>query len=83
MTQREFMSWVRFYREHPFSDSHRYHRPAALVSQSMANGDMEAKLEWLLGSLKPAAQVPPSGDFSPEDLKTFEALGMKLPETRN
>jgi hypothetical protein len=47
MTQAEFQRWIQFYRDYPFDDLHRYHRPAALVSISMAGGDIKERLEWL------------------------------------
>jgi len=47
MSQAEFHRWIQFYREQPFDDFHRYHRPAALISTSMAGGDIKERLEWL------------------------------------
>lgn len=81
MTQRELLSWEAFYREHPFSDSHRYHRPAALVSQSMSGGDMGGKLDWLRGQYKQQHVAPIiAGNFSDADLRTFAALGLEVPQ---
>lgn len=74
MTHSEFVSWQEYYDETPFDDHHRFHRPAVLVSSSMAGGDAQAKLDFL---------VPPkpsdSGEYSEADLKTLEAFGMKPP----
>jgi len=38
MTEEEFQDWLDFYAMYPFDDLHRIHRPAALVSVSMAGG---------------------------------------------
>ena len=74
MTHKEFLSWQEYYDEAPFDDHHRFHRPAVLVSSSMAGGDAKAKMDFL---------VPPSNDavegLSDADLKTLAALGMKPP----
>lgn len=76
MTYAEFCEWVAFYVEHPFDDAHRYHRPAALIAQSIASGDMEKRLEWLKGGR--ALVKESSGRFSEADLRTFEALGLNI-----
>lgn len=70
MSQREFRQWVEFYRNHPFDDLHRYHRPAALVSVSIAGGDVKERLEWL------APEPVPEG-LDEADLRTMRALGVK------
>jgi hypothetical protein len=70
MTQKEFQDWMEFYRNHPFDDLHRYHRPAALVSVSMAGGDIKERLEWL------APEPVPDG-LSDADARTMRALGIK------
>lgn len=69
MTRCEFRAWVAFYRAYPFDDLHRYHRPAALVAQKMAGGDIEAYLDWL---------QPPEWqkDLSGADVATIRALGI-------
>jgi hypothetical protein len=46
-----------------------YHRPAALISQSMAGGDMAQKIEWL--------SSPIVRDLSDADLRTLKAFGLK------
>lgn len=38
MTECEFQDWLDFFQMYPFDDLHRIHRPAALVSVSMAGG---------------------------------------------
>lgn len=38
MSADEYQSWLQFFALYPFDDLHRYHRPAALVSVSMAGG---------------------------------------------
>jgi hypothetical protein len=70
MTQKEFGEWMEFYRNFPFDDFHRYHRPAALVSVSMSGGDIGERLEWLQPE-----PVPEGLDAS--DLRTMKALGIK------
>lgn len=70
MTQREFRDWMTFYRAHPFDDMHRFHRPAALVAQSMRGGQIQPLLDWL---------HPPewAEDFAQSDINTLRALGIK------
>lgn len=70
MTQKEFHTWMEFYRNHPFDDFHRYHRPAALISVSMAGGDIKDRLEWL------APEPIPDG-LNEADLATIRAFGFK------
>lgn len=69
MTQHEFLYWKAFYERHPFDDLHMFHRPAALVSQSMAGGDIAQKIEWLSN--------PIVRDYSNADLRTLKAFGLK------
>ena len=38
MEEDEFQDWLDFFALYPFDDFHRIHRPAALVSVSMAGG---------------------------------------------
>ena len=69
MSQAEFQRWIQFYREQPFDDFHRYHRPAALISTSMAGGDIKERLEWL--------QPEPIPDgLDRADVATMKALGI-------
>lgn len=68
MTQAEFQSWAAFYREQPFDDRHRFHRPAALVAASMS-GDLAGKLEFL------APEPVPDG-MTEADLNTLKAFGI-------
>ena len=70
MTQSEFNDWIEFYRNFPFDDFHRFHRPAALIAHSMSGGDMRQKLEWL--------QPDPIPDgLNAADIVTIRAMGFK------
>lgn len=77
MSYAEFCDWVAFHLEHPFDDEHRYHRPAALLSQSMAGGKIEDRLHWLKDA---AVKAEVRGRWSKADLETFAAFGVKPPE---
>jgi hypothetical protein len=68
MSQAEFQQWIQFYRNFPFDDFHRYHRPAALVSVSMAGGDVKERLEWLQPE-----PIPDGLDVA--DVNTIKAFG--------
>jgi len=68
MTQPEFLRWMEFYRLFPFDDMHRYHRPAALISQSMAGGEIRDKLDWL----QPDAR---NDGLNEADMATLRAMG--------
>lgn len=70
MTQKEFQGWIEFYRAYPFDDLHRYHRPAALISTSMAGGEIRDKIEWLQPEILP-------DDISQADVATMKAFGFK------
>ena len=76
MSTAEFAAWAEFYRRHPFCDLHRYHRPAALVSVSLAGGDIADRLDWL------APQPPPPG-MTAADLRTLRAFGLTPPEGKS
>jgi hypothetical protein len=69
MSQAEFDRWSQFYRDHPFDDLHRYHRPAALISVSMAGGEIQDKLNWL------HPEPLPEG-LSLADVNTMKAFGL-------
>lgn len=71
MSQAEFQAWVMFYRQQPFDDMNRYHRPAAAIASSMS-GNYAEKLAFL------APEPVPEG-YSEADLNTFKAFGMKPP----
>ena len=73
MTPSEYAAWVDYYELCPFDDMHRYHRPAALIAQSMRGGEMRPLLEILVPGERP------SSDYSDADLKTMEAFGIKPP----
>lgn len=69
MTQAEFQSWAAFYRDSPFDDLHRFHRPAALVAASVS-GDLRGKLDFL-------APEPQPENMTGADLATLRAFGIK------
>lgn len=75
MTQKELHQWMEFYRNYPFDDFHRFHRPAALISTSMAGGDIKDRLEWLM------PEPVPDG-LNEADLRTMKALGIKQPSLK-
>ena len=68
MSQAEYQRWFEFYKQYPFDDLHRYHRPAALISTSMAGGDIKERLEWL------QPEPVPDG-LNQADLVTIKAFG--------
>jgi len=68
----EFESWKAFYRQWPFDDRARFHRPAALIA-SAGGSEISDLLDWL--DRKP----PPTARFSAVDLSIMNALGMKPP----
>ena len=70
MSEVEFRRWCEYYRAFPFDDFHRYHRPAALVAQSMSGGDIKQKLQWL------QPEDVPDG-LNDADLNTIRAFGFK------
>lgn len=90
MTLPEYLSWIEFYKLYPFDDFHRYHRPAALVAQSLGgeDADVVAMLEWLqpdsnVGRPVPkAAAVTPVHQYGAADMNTFKAFGFKPPAPR-
>lgn len=69
MSEKEFARWVEYYRAFPFDDFHRFHRPAAMIAQSMGGGDIEQRLEWL--------QPGDAAGLNEADLKTMKAFGFK------
>jgi hypothetical protein len=73
MTTPEFMTWVEFYKQHPFDDFHRFHRPAALIANSAAPGRPIADLHDYL-------EPPPRGEYSEADMNTLRAFGVKPPK---
>lgn len=54
MTPREFAMWGEVYRQQPFDDYNRIHRPAALIASSFG-GDLREMLQWLAPDLCEAA----------------------------
>ena len=71
MSQREFNTWLHFYRQHPFDDLHRFHRPAALIGAAMG-GKYDDKLKFL------APQPKPPG-LSQADINALQAFGLRPP----
>lgn len=74
MSQREFDAWVDFYRQYPFDDHHRFHRPAALVASSFG-GSLQERLDWL----SPPPVDPSLATFDEADRRTIAALGVLPP----
>lgn len=72
MTRLEFEEWTQYYKLFPFDDYHRFHRPAALVANSMGGGSMRDKLEWLQPD-------PAYAGMSEADARTLAAFGLKPP----
>lgn len=71
MTADEFEAWRHYYRQQPFDDLHRIHRPAALVAAAMG-GQYEQKLKFLAPDPKPAG-------YSQAELNTLQAFGLRPP----
>ncbi len=67
MKQVEFERWRDFYERFPFDPTHIYYRPAALISESMAGGKFDEKLDWL--------RRPLVEDSTDVDLRTMKAFG--------
>lgn len=74
MTQKEFASWVEFWKMCPFDDAGRYHRPAALIANATNGRDIPEALKWLARELEPDMQ-----GFSEADANTFKAFGLTPP----
>lgn len=68
----EFIAWVQFYKQQPFDDFHRFHRPAALIASSMGGTEIDKLLDFL----QPPARI----QFTDLDLQVFETFGYKSPE---
>ena len=79
MSQAEYYRWVEHYKQFPFDDMHRYHRPAALVATSMSGAKVETLLVWLAPSYNDSVE---ESDYSQADLATFKALGLDNPPKR-
>ena len=48
MSASELQDWRDYYDENPFDDVHRYHRPAALVANSMSGIEFSKAVEILV-----------------------------------
>lgn len=79
MTQVEFESWREFYRQAPFDDFHRFHRPAALVATATVTKQRDKAIEESLAWLQPEANT--SG-WSEGELRSFRAHGIKPPHRK-
>lgn len=76
MSRPEFLAWREFYTKWPFDDMHRYFRPAAMIAQSFAGGEIEKKLEWL--QPKPEVEpAPGSHQYSAGELLTLKTFGIR------
>jgi hypothetical protein len=65
ISKREYIEWVEYFRQQPFDDFHRFHRPAALVASAMARFEhADIEIPKMLEFLQPKIQV----DLSPADL---------------
>lgn len=69
MSYPEFVRWVEFYKDFPFDDYHRYHRPSALIA-SRFGGEYAEYIDFLQ---KP--QLP--DDVSEVDMSILKAFGVK------
>lgn len=67
MTHAEFLGWAEFFRDSPFDDYHRFHRPAALIASSMG-GELQPRLDWLA--------PPPDDGRSQSDRDLYKAMGI-------
>lgn len=74
LTVKEINEWQRFYAQQPFDDFHRYHRPAALISQSIGGGEIQTRLDWLM--FQPSDNTE---GFDEAALNTMRAFGIKPP----
>ena len=74
LKQREFLAWIEFYKQQPFDDMHRYHRPAALITSAMSAIKTDDALAWL--APQPASTDEPEG-LSKADLATLAAFKIK------
>ena len=68
MPQAEFVAWLDFYRLYPFDDFHRFHRPAALIAQSLGGGQIQERLDWLQPDRA-------NDEMTDADMNTLRALG--------
>lgn len=74
MTNNEFSEWIAFYRDFPFDDYNRFHRPASFIATSNFTRNRDSGISDALEWLQPA-QV--NHDFNEVDLSIIKALGGK------
>lgn len=76
MSWPELRAWREYYRDFPFDDRHRYHRPAALIaSRGGGHNALQQCLEWL-------EPDPATAGFSNADMNTLAAFGLRPPPKR-
>lgn len=73
MSEQEFRRWMRFYRQQPFDDVHRYYRPAALKAVSLGGGDFSEMMDFLLNK---ESEKDETDDV---DLSVLRAFGIVPP----
>lgn len=79
MTRNELESWRDFYLLHPFDARSIHFRPAALIAASNMRDGFQ-KIDQLMDWLDPTESSVALGEgWTPADLSTFKALGIKPP----
>lgn len=71
MTQTEFHRWQWFHAQYRIDDFSVHMRPAALVAQSIAGGEIEPKLNWLQ-----PRPIDATGRFDDASVRTLAAFGL-------
>jgi hypothetical protein len=74
MTLPEFLSWRAFYDLYPFDDFNRFHRPAALVANSMNGRSIPEALAWLQAEPQ-AAPAPGERTYTAVESSLMRAFG--------
>jgi len=71
MGRAEFEAWIEFYKQNPFDDLHRFHRPAALIAARSGQSAVEIGelMDWL------APEPVPDG-LTAADVATMKAFGI-------
>lgn len=67
MLASEFDTWLAFYKDFPFDDFHRFHRPAALIAYGKTTNSFEDNLNFL------QREQLPDG-MSEDDFATLKAF---------
>lgn len=63
---------MQFFKQQPFDDFHRYHRPAALIAASMNGTEMDKLLDFL----QPKVRI----QYTDLEMQIFETFGYKHTE---